>query len=560
MTPDPVRVATRGSLLARTQAEQAIGLLAAAAPPTRFELAIVRTAGDRGQRDVTGAFVREIQQAVLAGEADLAVHSLKDLPVEPSPGLTIAAIPPRADPRDVLMTRGPGLADLPAGARVGTGSPRRAAQLWRMRSDLSVEPLVGNVDTRIGKLAAGHYDGIVLAAAALERLGHAPAIACGRLAHDGACLAVHALPLDAMLPAPGQGALAIECRADRADMLELARRVDHDPTRLAVAAERALLAALGGGCRAPVGAHAAVEGGACRLRGFHSAQDGSRSARAEAEGLAAGGEALASSLAARLRHRLGLPLAGLRVAVTRPRDQAGPVLERLEALGAEAICVPAIEIAPPEDWSGLDALLRGLRERDWVVFTSANGVRFAAERARAIGVSLPAEAPPRLAAVGPATARALEAAWRMPDAMPEAYLSAAVAGALGEVAGRRVALARADIARPELPDMLVRRGARVEAAVAYRVRAIEESGALVDLAGPPDIVALGSPSAARGLLGLLQGLGRDDWFHRSALACIGPVTADAVRELGATARWVAPVHTWDGLIDAIVGDRRSDER
>jgi len=560
LTSSVLRVATRGSLLARTQTEQAVELLRSAAPDARFELVIVRTSGDRGRRDTVGAFVREIQQALLSGEADLAVHSLKDLPVEPTLGLALAAIPPRADARDVLVTRGPALADLPPGALVGTGSPRRAAQLRRLRRDVQTAPMAGNVDTRLRRLASGDVDALLLAAAALERLGYAEALALGEAQVEGSALAVSALPLEAMLPAPGQGALAIECRADRDDLLDLARRVDHAPTRRAVEAERALLKLLGGGCRAPMGAFGTVSDGCCRLAGFHAEPDGPRSARSEVEGPAERSEALAEDLAERLCEALRRPLAGLRVLVTRPREQAAGVVGRLAALGSEPILAPAIEIAPPPEWGELDALLRGLAERDWVVFTSANGVRCAAERAREIGATLPGEAPPKLAAIGPATARALAEAWRPPDAVPERYLSEEVAEALGDAAGQRVALARADIARRELPEELRRRGACVEEIVAYSVRSAPDGEALRGLVGPPDIIAFGSPSAVRGLHALLQDLRRESWLRGSDLACIGPVTEHAVRELGLTPRWVASSYTWDGLVDAIVGEGEEDER
>ena len=249
-----LRIGTRRSRLAMAQAGLVAEVLRAA--HLEAELVGVVTDGDRSARagaplaesGGTGVFVAELRSRLLAGEVDLAVHSLKDLPTEAAPGLAIAAIPRRADPRDALVARdGLRLAQLPAGARVGTGAPRRAAQLRAARPDLDVQPLRGNVDTRLRKVADGDLDAIVVAAAGLARLG--------RL-NDASEL----LDADVMLPAPGQGALAIECRATDLDgaLRELPRLLDDAETRAAVAAERSLLATLEAGCTAPVGALAGV--------------------------------------------------------------------------------------------------------------------------------------------------------------------------------------------------------------------------------------------------------------------------------------------------------------
>ena len=248
-----VRVATRASLLARTQSERV-----AAALRERLDrevtLVEVSTQGDADQltplTDLggVGVFVTAVREAVLRGDADLAVHSLKDLPTAPAPGLRIAAYPAREDPRDVLVARdGATLATLPDGACVGTGSPRRAAQLLSSRPDLDVVAVRGNVDTRLRKVAEGDLDAVVLADAGLARLDRLGAV-------------TEVLEPDQMLPAPGQGALAVECRDVEPDVALLAalRDLDDASTRVAVTAERSLLAALEAGCSAPVGALATV--------------------------------------------------------------------------------------------------------------------------------------------------------------------------------------------------------------------------------------------------------------------------------------------------------------
>lgn len=248
------RIATRRSPLARTQAALVADLLTAANPGLGVEFVLVDTAGDLdrsrpiealGER---GVFTRGVQAALLDGRADIAVHSYKDLPTEPLPGLRIAAIPVRADPRDALVSQGgKGLAELPEGARIGTGSARRSAQVLAARPDVRVQPLRGNVGTRVGRVQEGDLDAAVLAVAGLERAGLAEAI-------------TEVLEPPAFLPAPAQGALAVEVRTDRPDVERLVTRIDDAEAQAAATAERAFLRDLRGGCNVAAGALATVDG------------------------------------------------------------------------------------------------------------------------------------------------------------------------------------------------------------------------------------------------------------------------------------------------------------
>lgn len=247
-----LRIGTRASKLARWQSDWTAAQLKAFG--CAVEIVEIATRGDVEQQGsvaalgVQGVFTKEIQAALLAGEVDLAVHSMKDLPTEQVAGLTLAAAPPRENVADALVTSGNAnsLASLPAGARVGTGSLRRRAQLLHLRPDVQVLGIRGNVDTRLRKLDAGEYDAIILAVAGLTRLGLAERIA-------------ERLEPPRMLPAPGQGALAIECRADDADALSAAAQFDDADCRLATTVERVILAALHGGCSAPVAAWGRIE-------------------------------------------------------------------------------------------------------------------------------------------------------------------------------------------------------------------------------------------------------------------------------------------------------------
>jgi hydroxymethylbilane synthase len=290
----PIRLGTRGSPLALRQAELVRDALSARHPGLAVELTIITTQGDRAadvplrQLSGQGVFARAIEEALLDGRVDVAVHSLKDLPSVETPGLIIAAVPPREDARDALVSRGDrGFAALPVGARVATGSPRRAAQLKAARPDLEIVDMRGNLDTRLRKLASQDLDALVLAVAGLSRLGLG-----GRIAE--------ALPTTLCLPAVGQGALAVQCRADDTATRALLAPLDDAATHAAVDAERALLAALGGGCKVPIAAHAELCGDELELHGVVAAPDGSQVLRDSLAAPVAAAALLGMGLAARL--------------------------------------------------------------------------------------------------------------------------------------------------------------------------------------------------------------------------------------------------------------------
>jgi hydroxymethylbilane synthase len=285
-----LRIGTRGSALAVAQSEQVAERLRRLDPSLTVELHRIRTSGDRvkdrplAEIGGKGLFVKEIEEALLAGAVDVGVHSMKDLPGSLPDGLAIVAVPAREDPRDVLVWRGKGGVDaLPRGATVGTGSLRRAALLRARRPDLDVRPMRGNVDTRLGKWRAGEVDAIVLAAAGLARLGVTLAEA-------------EPLDVDRFLPAIGQGALALEARPE-GPTAALVARLDDPVTASATIAERAVLAALGGDCKTPIAAHATVAGGELRLRALVARPDGARVVEGETSGAVADAAALGRALA-----------------------------------------------------------------------------------------------------------------------------------------------------------------------------------------------------------------------------------------------------------------------
>jgi hydroxymethylbilane synthase len=530
------------------QAQLAADALARRYPQHEFVLTPVTTHGDRNpsmrltESPREGVFVKELEQALLDGRAELAVHSAKDLPTLPTPGLTLAAFLRRADARDVLIARPPAnLSDLPAGARVGTGSPRRAAQIAAVRPDLKFVEIRGNVDTRLRRLAEGEVDALVLAAAGLARLG--------RLDET-----LQLLPFDIMLPAPGQGALAIQA-IESSEAARLVAEIDDPDTSRAVQAERALLARLGGGCLAAVGAYALVDGDDLMLQAVVLDGNGSSVIRARARGrndvevVHAVAGSLESQGSAGLLTRPGGSLAGLRIMITRADRQAATFAEALTAQGAEVVSCPVIAIEP----IAVDPLrLHDLGRYDWLVLTSANGADRLRQLLRDARRDLPAGI--KVAAIGSETAARARDAGMTPTLVPERFIAEELADALAAAIapGARILLARAAGARDVLPDQLRARGARVDILETYRAVAPADVRARL-AAGLPgvDLITFTSSSTVRHFVDAMEGALAD----RVRVACIGPITAQTARDLGLRVDIIAQEYTTRGLVDAIVRSR-----
>ena len=294
MSPAALRLGTRRSPMAMTQS-RLVGAAITERTGREVELVGIDSAGDASkdlltQIGGTGVFVSSLRASLLAGEVDLAVHSLKDLPTGAAEGIVLAAVPGRDDPRDALVGRdGAKLADLPAGARVGTGSPRRAAQLLMLRPDINPVPIRGNAGTRLAKVESGEFDAVVLAHAGLARIGKLELVS-------------QVFEPDEMLPAAGQGALAVECSQGREDLVALLGCIDDPVSRAATTAERSLLGGLQAGCVAPVGAYAAGTD-ILRLRGVVVAADGGKALRGSASGPLAQADSIGRQVAADLLSR-----------------------------------------------------------------------------------------------------------------------------------------------------------------------------------------------------------------------------------------------------------------
>ena len=283
-------VGSRGSRLALLQTESVVARIKEVNPDIEVNIIKIVTTGDRSRRQLdsmgTAIFVKELEQALLEGRIDLAVHSLKDMPTELPPRLCLRAVTERLDPRDALVAKSR-LNELAPGATIGTGSLRRTVQLMGYRPDLRVRPIRGNIDTRLGKVARGEFDGVIVAAAAMLRLGWEEKI-------------TEYLPLEHFLPAVGQGALVVEARVDDVDIATLVSPLNNLTTWQGVTAERAFLRVLGGGCRAPVAALGVVKGNKLRLEGMVASISGQKVLRASEEGSAMSAEEIGARLAEKM--------------------------------------------------------------------------------------------------------------------------------------------------------------------------------------------------------------------------------------------------------------------
>jgi hydroxymethylbilane synthase len=518
-------IGTRGSALALAQTR-----LVADALGGEVELRTISTAGDRSDKPIAelgdGAFVTAIEDALRSGEIDLAVHSLKDLPTDDRPGLTIAAILERADPRDVLITRSRGgLATLPQGAVVGTSSPRRAAFISVLRPDVALREIRGNVDTRLRKVREGDYDAAVLALAGLTRLGLEVA-------------PEEILPLEDFPPAPGQGALAIQCRSDDPSTVALASALDHAESRAAVNAERVLLREMGASCEIPLGAWARVEDGEIVLEA--ALVTGTFIARTEQRG--SDPTDLGRRAAAALRS--ASPPERLSGTVILTRERADEALRAaLRERGLDVIELPCVRVEPLRDERPLANALRELRAKDLLVLTSVAGVNAVQIATRGSAIRAP------VAAVGPNTAAAARAA---------GFDVVFVGGGDGRSLGAElplpagdVLLARSDRALRDLPEILRVRGARVREVAAY-VTVVEadsyRAAAAVEAVRTTRTCALiTSPSALEGLLDAVS----KERLAAIPLVAIGPSTAAAIQgSLGVEPVVAASTRTGD-LVRAV---------
>jgi hydroxymethylbilane synthase len=623
-------IGSRGSKLALWQANWVKTELEKAHPGLNVEIDIIKTTGDKlteaslVQIGGKGVFTKEIEDALIERRVDLAVHSLKDLPTTLPEGLHIAAITEREDVRDGLIVSEPlrgkvkKIADLPKGARVGTSSLRRRAQLLSHRPDLQVLELRGNVDTRLRKLDEGQYDAIILASAGMIRLGFGDRITAR-------------IEPDEMLSAVGQGALGIETRIDDEKTNSLLTPLNHWPTRHATEAERAVLRRLGGGCAVPIAALGRVQKnkgknkktGKLILDALVADADGGKKIRHQLSGPPARAEELGAELARvliaagarELLPRIGdesrnegvgspesgvrsqepeakmvddprtegvrnhdssaqpaeaseanslLPLAGRRVIVTRSAKQGRDLTEGLQRLGAEVIACPTIEIKDPASWEQLDRALKHLSWYDWLAFTSANGVEYFLRRLDGLGHGRAELMAHKVCAVGRKTAEKLAEEQISVDLTPERFTADALVeefikrfGIRQRLRGARMLLPASQSTRDVIRPALEKVGVYVEVVEAYQTVLPATSGAEVTQLiseANADFIIFTSPSTVTNLAALLETEHLAPHLAKTRVACIGPVTAEAAQLYGLEIHIQPDEHTSEAIVRALVAD------
>jgi hydroxymethylbilane synthase len=486
-----------------------------------------------------GVFTSAIERAVFDGSIDGAIHSAKDMPTALDPAVPLVAIPLRDDPRDVLVTRHKTtLSALPPNPVIGSSSRRRAVQVRLLRPDARIVSIRGNVDTRLRKSEADDLDGVVLAAAGLHRLGLAD--------HINEYFAV-----EDVVPSPGQGAIAIQARVD-SDAAQVLACLNNATIADLVSVERAFLAAVGVGCTAAVGALAVSSGDAIRFVAMLSDEAGERTSREEVmlahheaidhvRALADQMKRAVTGGTTRLHPGVEVPnepdLFGARVVVTRPRHQAGQLLEILEQRGATALALPLIRVEALENPAALDFALRDAAARrfDWVVFTSANAVYAVATRLGVMALNPSALSGARIATVGPSTAHAATRAGFTVTLTGSGSTAADLAREIATQArpGERVLYPRSHLGRDDLVTVLEGAGLEVLPVDAYRT-VIEEcvDPRLLDQVkrGEIDAITFSSPSSVHTLTTLV---GDEPCMLGSVPAiCSGPITAAAARDAG----------------------------
>lgn len=562
--PAVIRIGTRGSALALWQARHVQQALARHYPGQPFEIQVIHSEGDFDKESPLtqiggrGVFTSALQQALMAGEIDLAVHAAKDMPTLSPEGLAISAFTEREDPRDVVVSRhGVGIDALPPEPIIGTSSQRRAVQVRQLRSDARIVDLRGNIDTRLRKAASEEYDAVILAAAGLIRMGWEDRI-------------TDFLPVARFTPSPGQGVLAIETRAAPDPMAKIAAALADRDVTIEVSVEREFLRDIGGGCTAPIGAHARVETfhgrDIVRFWAMLGSDDGTRLERVYDEFPPDAAESAVMTISQTLirsvtPNRTGdtpadrdtRALMKKQVLVTGTGPVAAPVVAEFERHGAVAHHVPTITVQPSMDSVKLHRTISNLRQGHygWLIVTSGNAVdTIAATVPRGRGPW-----PVRIAVVGRTTGNRMremgfEVAVEPEDQRAEG-LVAAMEGI--DLAGQRVLCLVGNRARAEIPEALRARGAVVDIVEAYRtVDATEIDPAIRRLvqAGTVDVVTFASPTSVRAMRHLL---GTDlAALSGACLAAIGPTTASAMENVDLPVHALASAPDAPGIVQAVM--------
>ena len=544
-------IGTRGSRLSLAQTKIAVDAIKKAFPRLLIEIKVIKTYGDvkkdmkLDRMEQKGVFVKDIDRQLAEGAIDNAVHSLKDIPTRLPDQIRIGAIIQRADPRDVLVSRGgERLLGLCKGARIGTSSLRRKGQLLAFRRDFRVVEMRGNVDKRIAKLYADDYDAIVLAAAGMLRLGMAKSIS-------------EYLPLKVMLPAPGQGALAVEIRNNDKEAKEIADGIDNPRLRASVEAERTVLSRIGGGCNALLGVFAQIKGKRLNISAAITSKDGSRKHEYSHVGSADFPEEAGQMLAEKILMSGASDLAGGKkqksslkgrvVLVTREEDEGEGICQMLLERGAIPVYFPTIKTVDLPDASN-DPLLEGLDRYDMLIITSRRGASKLVEMLRIKGIrkgSIRA----KVVAIGPETQKYLQENNVVVHHVPRSPSSKRMASGL-DVKGKRVLIINSAKAPGDLSERLTSMGAKVDRIMPYTlsIPKVSAQRRRCILGYSFDFITFASPSAVEGLIELMGRPAAKKMLLRSKVVCIGNTTAGRCIEEGIKVHFVSKVHSLSGIV------------
>ncbi len=547
-----LRFGTRKSKLALWQTHAVKEAIEAQHPSVNCEVVEFSTRGDKildqplPEIGGKGLFTQELDEAILSGEIDLAVHSLKDLPTDPTEGLSTVPLLEREIANDVFISRDKTpFSEMPAGARIGTSSPRRRSQLLLLRPDIEVVDIRGNVPTRIDKVDQQMVDGVVLAAAGVLRVGMEDRIAS-------------TFSFEEMIPAPGQGMIAATLRSDNKALREILEALRSEDEACEVALERELLAAIGGGCSLPFASRAESKEKNCRLVGRIVSPNGHQALTVERYSL--GPDGLVQEVSEALKAHQGLdllfredaesvcrmPLARKNILVTRGGRQSGKFCRMLAERGANPIPIPLIRFTNLMDASRADSLVAELEKSDWLAFTSLNGARFILEKCGS-------EVIPRsvnVACVGGKTAEFLTRSGVEADFVPSQFNGTTLGLELPAEPGQRVLIPGPVEFEDKLPNALVSRNIDAVPFTVYRTEQVtirEEALAIVK--ENVDVITFASPSAVNSFVAQFEDA--KEISNRCVMACIGPTTQERAHELGLTIQVLPEQYTLESLISGL---------
>jgi len=552
---ETIIIGTRGSELALIQTEIIKKQLNLISPEIQIVVKVIKTKGDKNKSpiplDTTGKdwFTKEIDRALLQGEIDMAVHSLKDLSEDLSEGLIIAAVPKREDAREALISQGNiTFEQLKKGAIIGTDSTRRKAQILSRRNDVIVKSIRGNVDGRVKKLENGEYDAIVLAVAGLKRLGLENKITEYFSDTD-------------FIPSPGQGALAVVIRENNKTLLKLLQKLNHRPTVNATEAERTFSKICGGGCSLPIGAYALSQKNGLILYGMIGSLDGKHVLKDFIKGDSSDAKTLGKKLAEKLLKKSSpwfVPNNILSdkkyVIITRPEKENKTFVKGLEKMGLHASLYPMIGISKLKISQSTKQYLLDLASFDWILFTSINGIRFFIKALKEAKVDLSVLKKIKIAAIGTKTAEIVKKNHLSVHFIAAEFTTENLASELKNVKGKKILLPRADIATPVLIQNLEKRGAQVVNIPVYQTKFISSlDKTFENLLERKKILCITftSPSTVTGFMKNIEAMEVSKDIFSIPVLAIGPVTTKSIRKFGFQKIYTADTFTEEGMLEKI---------